>query len=127
MTAEENKKVVLTFEDLAFVKKDLDKAVELFSEDYIQHNPQVPDGKEGFKGGIGWLFGENPKLRKEKVRIIAEANMVVVHSKAWMNADDPKSMMSIMDIYRLEDGKIAEHWDVLQAVPEKPANDNGMF
>jgi predicted SnoaL-like aldol condensation-catalyzing enzyme len=127
MTADENKKIVLEFEELAFVKKDLDKAVALFTDSYKQHNPQVPDGKEGFKGGIGWLLNENPHLKKEVVNVVAGADMVAVHSKAWMNEQDPKTMMSIMDFYRLENGKIAEHWDAIQPVPEKASNDNGMF
>jgi len=123
-----NKKIVLEFEELAFNKKDLEKAAEHLADNLIQHNPQVPDGKEGFVQGMTYFFKENPNLKLDVKNVIATDNFVILHVWGDMDAKNPESpKMAIIDIFRLKDGKIAEHWDVLQTIPETANNSNGMF
>lgn len=130
MNADENKKVVLDFEELAFNKKDLKAAAEFLADNLVQHNPQVPDGKEGFVQGMTYFFQANPNLKLEVKNIVvsADGNTVVLHVWGDMDSSNPESKkMAIMDIFRLENGKIVEHWDVLQDIPEQANNSNGMF
>lgn len=93
---------------------------------YIQHNPLAPEGWEGFKGFINYFLTQNPNLKAKIVRVIAEGDFVVAHSHFTLSEQDQHGLAA-MDIFRLENGKIVEHWDVLQPVPEKSANANGMF
>lgn len=125
---EQNKKVVLEYEETCFNKKDVEGAAKFLADTFKQHNPNFQDGIEGFKGGIGWLFSTYPNLKVEVKRVIASGDMVVLHVYGQMDvskADGEK--VAIVDIFRLENGKIAEHWDVLQPLPAEPKNSNTMF
>jgi predicted SnoaL-like aldol condensation-catalyzing enzyme len=92
---------------------------------YRQHNPIAGDGAEPFIDFVKWITGENPDLRIEFKRFIAEGDLVAVHSH--MIPVKATRGTAVMDIFRLENGKIVEHWDVLQEIPEKAANQNTMF
>jgi len=83
------------------------------------------DGPESFIGFVKWFTGENPNLRVEFKRFIAESDLVAVHSH-MIPAKGARGT-AVIDIFRLENGKIVEHWEVLQEVPEKAANQNTMF
>ena len=122
---EQNKRTVLDFYDQALNKKDFDAAAKHFGRHYIQHNPTAPDGIEGFKGFIGFLKAKFPASRSEIKRTFAEGDYVIVHVHAVREPGTRGS--AIVDIFRLENGKIVEHWDVVQPIPEKAANSNGMF
>jgi predicted SnoaL-like aldol condensation-catalyzing enzyme len=92
---------------------------------YRQHNPNAGDGTEPFIGFVKWITGANPQLRVDFKRFIAEDDLVVVHSH---NVPVPGTKgRAVIDIFRLEDGKIVEHWDVVQEVPETAKNANTMF
>jgi predicted SnoaL-like aldol condensation-catalyzing enzyme len=120
------KKTVLDFFEAAFVQRDPEGAARDFmGETYTQHNPDVPDGKDSFIGAIGGMFGQFPDFAIEQKRVIAEGDLVVIHSHVCMTKEDRGT--AVADIFRVEDGKIVEHWDILQPIPEKPANSNTMF
>lgn len=122
---EANKKTVLAFYEAALVKRDVNAAVSYLGARYIQHNPTAPDGVEGVKGLIKFLAEKFPNRSSNIVRVIADADLVVLHVHAKSNPDDRGT--AIVDIFRVENGKIVEHWDVMQPVPEKAANPNSMF
>jgi len=120
------KQVVLDFYDLAFVKREPERARELFLGDrYTQHNPTAPDGAEIFPTLINGLFAQAPEASFHLKRAIAEGDLVVLHYHLKFFPGD--AGQAVVDIFRVEDGRIVEHWDVMQAVPAETNNDNGMF
>ena len=105
---------------------DPEGAVERYLGDrYVQHNPQAADGPQAFIGFVRWYRGEFPELRLEIKRMIAEGDLVVTHGLITTAPEDRGT--AVVDIFRVENGKIVEHWDVLQPVPDEAANDNTMF
>ena len=92
---------------------------------YRQHNPGAADGPEPFIGTVKRFAQTYPDFRMEAKRIIAEGNYVVLHSHLILKPGDRGT--AVVDIFRLENGKIVEHWDVVQEVPETSANNNTMF
>jgi len=122
---EANKKIVIDFYEKGLNQKDYDAAAKHFGPRYIQHNPTAPDGPAGFKALVTLLKEKFPNSRNEIKRVIAEGDLVVLHVHSVR--EPGQRGRAIVDIFRVENGKIVEHWDVLQDVPEKPANDNTMF
>jgi len=122
---EENKKIVAAFYDAALNQKDSEKASQYLGARYTQHNPLAADGREGFKGFIAFLKDKFPNNRSEIKRIFADGDYVIVHVHAVREPGTRGN--AIVDIFKLENGKVVEHWDVIQPIPEKVANDNGMF
>jgi len=122
---EQNKKTVRAFYDAALNKKDFDEASKYLGSQYRQHNPTAKDGPEGLKGFIGFLKEKFPNNKSEIKRIFADGDFVIVHVNA---VREPGTRgFAIVDIFRLDNGKVVEHWDVVQPVPETAQNDNGMF
>lgn len=125
---EANKKIVIDFYDKAINQKDFAAASQYLGDTYIQHNPLAADGPEGLKAFLAYAKENLPNYRTEFKRVLADGDFVIVHAHARANPDDPADRGSaVMDIFRVEDGKVVEHWDVAQPIPEKSNNDNGMF
>ena len=124
--AQKNKELVRTFYEDAFVKHQPKEAAEKYlAPTYIQHNPNVPSGRQPFIDYFVPYFVKNPDARSEIKRILADGDIVAVHVLAKQAPTDRGA--AVVDIFRVKDGKIVEHWDVVQAVPEKAANENTMF
>ncbi|TQK17716.1 putative SnoaL-like aldol condensation-catalyzing enzyme [Microbacterium sp. SLBN-154] len=118
--------VVLDFFRTAFTEQNPREAARRYlSTGYIQHNPSVPDGPEAFVTLMEGLFAQAPLASSELMRTIADGDLVALHYRVTMAPGDRG--MAVVDIFRVEAGRIVEHWDVVQPVPEKAANANGMF
>ena len=119
---ETNKRTVVEYYELAFNEHKPEEAVERYvGSEYIQHNPQAPDGPEAFIAFVNAF----PEISVDIRRVIAEGDLVVTHGVVKYTADDRGTVA--VDIFRLEDGKVVEHWDVLQPWPEESANPHPMF
>lgn len=124
--SEANKKTIQDYADLAFNQRKPEEAVARYQGPYYcQHNPGATDGPEPFVRVIRWLEQTHPAFRFELKRILADGDLVVTHSHLIREPGDRG--MAVVDIFRLEDGRIVEHWDVVQEVPEKSANNNTRF
>lgn len=123
---ERNKNNVIAFYDLMFNQNLPTEAIERYAgEDYIQHNPHVEDGKAGFIRYFDRMLLEYPGKQVTFKRVLADGNFVVLHChQVWPQNQEYAGI----DIFRLDDnGRIVEHWDVLQVMPETSKHDNGMF
>jgi len=120
------KEVVTRFMTKLYLDKQAREAFETWVEPgYIQHNPLAKTGRDAAIAFLEPFFQSHPEASYSIKRIIADGNLVAVHSHGKFTADDRG--LAIIDILRVDRCKIAEHWDVAQPVPEKSANTNGMF
>jgi len=120
------KEVVTRFMNEFYVEKRVREAFETWVEPgYIQHNPMAQTGRDAAIAFLEPFFKSHPDIHYSIKRIIAEGNLVAVHSHGVFTPGERG--LAIVDILRVEGCKIAEHWDVAQPVPEKSANNNGMF
>ncbi|WP_447926589.1 nuclear transport factor 2 family protein [Vreelandella sp. EE27] len=122
---EANRELVVEFYERFFNDHETVEAAEVVADDYIQHNPGVPDGKEPLVTYFTGFFEENPDARSDIKRSAADGDLVWLHVHSTNDDDDRGE--AVIDIFRVEDGMIKEHWDVIQAVPEEAANENTMF
>ncbi|MEK4915992.1 nuclear transport factor 2 family protein [Bacillus sp. FSL E2-8887] len=122
---EKNKKMVVDFYNEVFNKHNIDIIPKYVSEDYQQHNPFVADGRKSFMDFFKEDFVKNPNSSAEIKRVVAEGNTVALHVHSRANSQDKG--VAIVDIFRIKNGKIVEHWDVIQEIPSEAANDNTMF
>lgn len=122
---EQNKANAIAFYRMAYEGRPR-KAVEEYVGDwYTQHNPWVADGPDAFIAYFERMRDEYPNKQIEFVRVVAEGDLVAVHThQTW--PDDMEYVT--MDFFRFDQaGKIVEHWDAVQEVPDTAANENGMF
>ena len=125
MNLNENKSNAIAFYKMAY-EGNPKKATELYiGDEYIQHNPDVADGLAGFIEYFERMQAEYPKKSIEFVRCIAERDLVALHThQVWPGNDQYVTM----DFFRFDaNGKICEHWDAIQQIPEKSANPNTMY
>jgi len=125
MSVADNKAVAVDFYSTAFAGKPDIASAKHLGRNYVQHSPQYEDGSEAFIGFIYTMRDQFPDLRLEIKRVIAEGDLVVLHSHLTLNPG--KSGMALADFFRVEGGKVVEHWDVVQSVPDISANSNTMF
>jgi predicted SnoaL-like aldol condensation-catalyzing enzyme len=122
---EANRKAVLAFYEKGLNQKDADAALAYVGDRYVQHNPNAPDGPDGFRKFVGFLREKFPNAHSEIKRSFVDGDFVILHVHS---VREPGSRgRAIVDIFKLENGKIVEHWDVVQDIPENPANNNTMF
>lgn len=127
-TAERNKANALAFYELAFNQHQLNQAVSQYvGKEYLQHNPTVADGGQAFIDAFAPFLKQNPQSCASVKRVMADGDLVALHVHSQLSPDDAGE--AVVDIFRFDkDGKIVEHWDVIQAVPkEKSASGRGMF
>ncbi len=122
---EANRKAVLAFYEKGLNQKDVDAALAYVGDRYTQHNPNAADGPEGFRKFIGFLREKFPNSHSEIKRSFVDGDYVILHVNAVREPGTKGN--AIVDIFKLENGKIVEHWDVVQPIPENPANNNTMF
>lgn len=123
---ETNKKNVVEFYNAVLNEKDFEKASKYVGATYIQHNPIGADGLDGIKGFINFLKEKFLQNKSEIKRVFADGNYVIVHVHAVREPGTRGN--AIFDLFRLDDnGKIVEHWDAVQPIPEKSLNNNTMF
>ncbi|RXT50194.1 nuclear transport factor 2 family protein [Bradyrhizobium betae] len=120
-----NKAIVRDFLETAINQGNFDGAAIHFGPRYVQHNPMIGDGVEGIRKHLSELRRQFPELKAEVKRIAADGDLVVAHVHARRSPADPG--LAIVDIFRLEDGKLVEHWEVRQSVPDAAVHGNGMF
>lgn len=122
---EHNRQIVIDFYNGVFNQHDVVKSAEILVDSYIQHNPGVPDGKAPFVNHFTNFFRENPNARSRIIRSATDGDLVYLHVHSTNGAGD--AGRAIVDIFRVKDNRIVEHWDVIQRVPDKAANTNTMF
>lgn len=121
----QNKQTVLAFYEAGLNQKDFAAASKYLGPYYKQHNPNAADGIEGFRNFVNYLKEKVPTSHSEIRQVFADGDFVILHVHKTSSPTDRG--VAIVDIFRLEQGKIVEHWDVTQAIPEKTASGNPMF
>ncbi len=123
--ATDNRVIVTDFARLFYTERDVRSAFETYVvEDYVQHNPGVTDGRAAAIAVLEPMFSEPGREFRIK-QILVDGDMAVIHIHA---IPEPGARgASVFDMYRLENGRIVEHWDAIQPVPETSANDHPMF
>ncbi len=120
------KEVVTKFMTQFYVDKKVREAFETWVDPgYIQHNPMAATGRDAAINFLEPFFAKNPNINYSIKRIIADGDLVAVHSQGKFAPDDRG--IAVVDILRVKGCKVMEHWDVVQPVPEKSANTNTMF
>jgi len=120
-----NKALVLEFYEKAINQKDFAAAEPYFGDTYTQHNPTAEDGLEGFKNFLQFVRGNWPNLHTTVKAAFADGDYVILHVHAVR--EPGMRGKAVVDIFRLDEGKIVEHWDVIQDIPETTLNGNSMF
>ncbi|MBA8881252.1 nuclear transport factor 2 family protein [Phyllobacterium myrsinacearum] len=119
-----NKQIVLDFYEKGLNQKDFEAASKYLGT-YIQHNPNAADGPEGFRKFIEFLKKDFPQSRSKITQVLVDGDFVTLRVHTTREPETRGS--AIIDIFRLKDGKIEEHWDSVQPIPEKSMNNNTMF
>lgn len=118
-----NKAMVMKAYQELFGDHDLSTLDRNFREDYLQHNPTIPSGREALRQGLLALgFDKMPKKAVKFYRVAADGDLVWIYTTVNFG----KGETAVVDIFRVQDGKVAEHWDVIQPIPAKTVSGNSM-
>ena len=120
-----NKQMITDFYNLIYNTKNLSVVDKFVSPDLIEHNPQGKNGADELKRFLEFIYTLYPKSLVEIKRVVSDGDLVVVHALKKMIKDDRGA--AAIEIFRIENGKIIEHWDVSQSIPSNSSNNNGMF
>ncbi len=124
---ETNKDIAVALYKKALFEGQVEEAFRLYAgPTYRQHNPLIEDGVEGVKKFAAWVMTNHPDAHCEIKRVFADGDHVILHSH-WHGLSDNPRGEAVVDIFRLEGGKVVEHWDVIQPIPEASSNANTMF
>ena len=122
---ETNRAIVEHFVDIFYRQKDARQAFMTYvAEDYEQHNPNIPDGRDAAIEFLEPMFSR-PDSRFSVKRILVDGDLAAVHLHGQSNVTEPGG--AVVDLFRLKDGLIVEHWDVLQPIPKQSINPHPMF
>lgn len=119
-----NKQLVANYYARVWNDKNPGAIARFVAADYIQHNPGVPNGRAPLQAFLSGLFQQMPDSSFAVARLVADDDLVVAHCLFKTNPADRG--MAVVDVYRVEAGMLAEHWDVKEAIPEASANGNSM-
>jgi predicted SnoaL-like aldol condensation-catalyzing enzyme len=122
---EANRRLVSAVYEHVLKPLDSSRVDEFFAPDYIQHNPIAASGASGLKTFLDWARSTSPGATHEVKRMFADGDHVIAHVHVVINPGDRGN--AVIDIFRIENGRVAEHWDAAQAIPAQAANQNGMF
>ena len=125
MSVAENKTIAVDFYCTAFGGEPEKASSHHMGREYVQHSPQYGDGSAAFETFILGMRSQYPDMSLEVKRVIAEGDLVVLHSHLTLTPKEPG--LALADFFRMEDGKVVEHWDVVQIVPDTSENSNTMF
>jgi predicted SnoaL-like aldol condensation-catalyzing enzyme len=124
--AEQNKKTVVAFYKEAHFDGDVDGAIARYVGDtYVQHTPASEDGVEGLRGYINAFLKNFPNAKGDIKHVLADGDLVAVHA-SWTSLVSENGDVSV-DLFRVKNGKLVEHWDVVQGIPNASKNTNTMF
>jgi predicted SnoaL-like aldol condensation-catalyzing enzyme len=125
--SETNKDTAVAFYKKALLEGRVEDAFRMYAgPTYRQHNPLIEDGMEGVRKFATWIMSTHPDARCEIKRVFADGDHVILHCH-WHGLSDNPRGEAVVDIFRLEGGKVLEHWDVIQSIPQTSANANTMF
>ncbi len=122
---ERNKDIVVRFYNAALNDKNVEEALSFVGAEYRQHNPSVEDGREGLRNFLDWVRQDHPDSRSDIKQVFADGDYVLLN--VHMIRFPGERGLAIGEIFRLEEGRIVEHWDRIQPVPENARNANTMF
>jgi predicted SnoaL-like aldol condensation-catalyzing enzyme len=123
---EKNKKIAVSFLTMIFNDHKVEEAFKLYSvPEYKQHNPMAASGSKAAIDFLGPYLKGCAQCKTDIKRVIAEGDLVAIHNNPTSKPDDRGR--AVVDIFRIENGKVVEHWDVVQDVPANSANTNTMF
>ena len=125
LVEEANRRLVANMYERVLKPLDSGPVDEFFARDYVQHNPLAATGAQGLKDFLDWARARAPTAEHRVKRMFVDGDYVIAHVHVIINPGDTGN--AVVDIFRVANGRIAEHWDVAQEVPAKAANTNGMF
>ncbi len=122
---ESNRRIAIEAYEKVIISFDSSRVDEYFSPNYIQHSTLAADGVAGLKSFLDWARAEHPLIKTTIKRVFADGDYVIFHVHTVLSPGEAGA--AVVDIFRMENGKIAEHWDIIQNVPTEQLNKNGMF